>query len=531
MSDLERDLKEAMERLSRDASMPPDAGAHVVGRARRRRIVVPIVASAVVVVLGGGIVAGANSLWDENSSPAPASSPSEDDSDNPGPYRLGDDPSTARVEIATGERNEQVWTLYANGGDGNLCIGNDWGGGGGKGCGPRPNEHDINMGGSIGDGPEWLIDGDVSYEVAAVEVRLEGQAPFRVPVFPDPTGFGVDFFLFFVPENPEGEVVALAEDGSVLESASLTEMTQRHNELADIDEPEISDADACIAEKATIVGTPGDDVLDGTPGHDVIKGLEGHDVITGLGGGDVVCGGGGDDEIDTGDGDDEIWGGPGADSMDAGPGFDTAAYWEAAGGVTVDLAAGTATGEGNDSLSGFEALGGSRHDDLLRGTDAGDQIEANDGNDQVFGLGGDDILYPGAGDDEIEGGEGMDFFGFLTIENPVTVNLGSGTSEGDGNDILKSIEVVHGSEFDDVLIGSDADESISGLEGNDTIDGGGGDDELWGEYPRLTADQYRRDYPFIEFKDDDIDGGPGDDRIGGGPGDNECTNGEMVEDC
>ena len=35
----------------------------------------------------------------------------------------------------------------------------------------------------------------------------------------------------------------------------------------------------CFGEPATIIGTPGDDVLSGTSGDDVIVGLEGTDVI------------------------------------------------------------------------------------------------------------------------------------------------------------------------------------------------------------------------------------------------------------
>ncbi|MGZ5214522.1 MAG: hypothetical protein ACXWEN_12345, partial [Actinomycetota bacterium] len=40
----------------------------------------------------------------------------------------------------------------------------------------------------------------------------------------------------------------------------------------------------CQGQVATIVGTPGDDVITGTPGNDVIVGLGGNDVINGMGG-------------------------------------------------------------------------------------------------------------------------------------------------------------------------------------------------------------------------------------------------------
>ena len=534
MTDFERELESAMEGLATDARMSPDAKDRVLTRSRRRRVLLPLAATVTVLVLGGGVVAGANAVWDDDPPAVPASSPSGESFDNPGPYELGDDPSTSRIEVATGERDGWAWVLWAKSeGEGVLCTGTEFSGAG-SGCGPRPNEHDINLGLSGGGEPEWLVDADLSYRVAAVEVRLEGKEPFRVPIFPDPDDFGVNFTLFFVPNGARGEVDALAEDGSVLETASLTELT---DSMIDMEEDALEEEQVppngpnrCMDEKATIIGTQGDDTLEGTAGADVILALEGDDVITGLGERDVVCAGPGNDEIDTGDGDDEIWGGPGSDVMVAGSGFDTLAYWFAEGGVSVDLVAGSATGEGDDSLTGFEHLGGSKHDDILRGTDGDDQIQGLDGDDQVLGLGGDDIIYADAGNDEVDGGSGRDFVGFMFPEGPVTVNLAEGTSSGDGDDIISGIEIVHGSEFDDHLIGSDADESISGREGNDTIEGGGGNDELWGEFPRYTDADYRLG-GFIEFTDDVIDGGPGEDSITGGPGDNTCTNGEQVEDC
>ncbi len=69
----------------------------------------------------------------------------------------------------------------------------------------------------------------------------------------------------------------------------------------------------CGGERATIVGTPYDDILTGTAGDDVIIGRGGDDFIFGLGGDDRICGG---------DGDDVIFGGPGRDLLDGGSGID-----------------------------------------------------------------------------------------------------------------------------------------------------------------------------------------------------------------
>lgn len=62
----------------------------------------------------------------------------------------------------------------------------------------------------------------------------------------------------------------------------------------------------CGGKVATIVGTPGPDVLRGTPGPDVIVGRGGNDVIRGRRGRDVICGGPGRDRL---------MGGPGRDRL------------------------------------------------------------------------------------------------------------------------------------------------------------------------------------------------------------------------
>jgi poly-gamma-glutamate synthesis protein (capsule biosynthesis protein) len=66
---------------------------------------------------------------------------------------------------------------------------------------------------------------------------------------------------------------------------------------------------SCGGVPATMVGTPGDDVLIGTDGPDVIAGRGGRDVIWGRGGDDVLCGGPGIDLV---------LGGPGEDRIDPG---------------------------------------------------------------------------------------------------------------------------------------------------------------------------------------------------------------------
>src|SRR5437016_5809360 len=96
----------------------------------------------------------------------------------------------------------------------------------------------------------------------------------------------------------------------------------------------------CDGHLPTISGTSGNDVIVGTPHRDVIAAYGGDDLIDGAGGNDIICGG---------------------------QGTDTATYASAPAGVTVDLAAGTATGNGSDRLTGIENVVGSPYSDTLTG--------------------------------------------------------------------------------------------------------------------------------------------------------------------
>lgn len=79
---------------------------------------------------------------------------------------------------------------------------------------------------------------------------------------------------------------------------------------------------ACMGRIATILGTPGDDVLVGTRRGDVIAGLGGNDTIFGNAGRDIICGGDGDDLLYGGSTNDVMDGGPGNDFIDGGSGKD-----------------------------------------------------------------------------------------------------------------------------------------------------------------------------------------------------------------
>ncbi len=154
------------------------------------------------------------------------------------------------------------------------------------------------------------------------------------------------------------------------------------------------------------------------------------DSVEGGAGNDTLIGGYGDDTLLGGADDDLIDGGTGADVIDGGTGEDTVDYSNSDAGVTVDLAAGTASGghaEG-DTITNVEAVTGSAFDDSLTG---------DGGPNTLVGGAGEDTLTGGGGADSLDGGSGFD-----------------------------------------VINGGDGDDTIVGDVGGDTIDGGAGDDSI-----------------------------------------------------
>src|SRR6185369_1883538 len=167
----------------------------------------------------------------------------------------------------------------------------------------------------------------------------------------------------------------------------------------------------------------------------------------------------------------------GNDIIDGRGGIDLVRYDGALASVTVDLAAGTASGDasvGSDTLINIEGVRGSKFDDTLTGGNASNGTDATDSSTLEIFLGG-------AGNDSIDGGQGFDRVDYTTSTVGVNVDLGAGTaSDGlGGTDTLLNIEGVRGSNFDDILTGSAAAfESFEGRQGNDQIDGLDGIDRV-----------------------------------------------------
>lgn len=132
----------------------------------------------------------------------------------------------------------------------------------------------------------------------------------------------------------------------------------------------------------------------GTPGRDIIVALEGADRIFGFGGDDVICAGPGDDVVDGGEGNDWIGGFGGNDMLTGGPGRDTVL-----GHQGDDLIYG---GDDEDFVDG-----GAGHDQVAGGA-GNDVVFGGSGNDSLFGNDGDDFVVAGAGNDTIVCGSGFD---------------------------------------------------------------------------------------------------------------------------
>lgn len=183
----------------------------------------------------------------------------------------------------------------------------------------------------------------------------------------------------------------------------------------------------------SISGNNGDNLLTGGAGADVLDGGAGTDTAsyagssagvtfnlaagTGVGGdaqgdtlsnienvigsanADVLTGDGNANDLDGGAGNDTLIGGAGGDTIDGGAGSDTVSYAGSSAGVTIDLAAATASGgdAASDTLTNIENITGSANVDTLTGDSNANVLNGGAGNDTIS---------LGAGDDTVEFGVG-----------------------------------------------------------------------------------------------------------------------------
>lgn len=266
----------------------------------------------------------------------------------------------------------------------------------------------------------------------------------------------------------------------------------------------------------------------------VIQGTASNDTLTGDSANNIIFGNAGNDTLA---------GAAGADTLDGGADADTASYAAAAAGVTVSLALGTASDDGDgsaDTLTALENVTGSAYADTITGDGAANVLSGAAGADTLDGGDGNDTLIGGAGNDTLTGGNGTDTADYSGASGGVTLTLhaGSASADGDGGtDTLSGIENVTGSAYADSITGSDGDnviitgnggDTVAARSGNDTIIGGAGIDILYGSNGDDTiwgggaADDIRgendNDTLYGEAGDDALRGGNGNDILDGGDG-------------
>lgn len=187
-------------------------------------------------------------------------------------------------------------------------------------------------------------------------------------------------------------------------------------------------------------------------------------------------------------GDDLVTGSDGPDMVD---------YWLSqyvlSGPVSVDLAAGTATGwGGTDRLVSIEGVQGTINNDtllgdagsnLIAGSGGNDWIEGRGGADYLFGDDGDDWIVPGAGGRLVDGGGGIDTVSYgdqayasITISLVVPA-LNTGPAAGSA---FRNVEHFILGSGNDYFYGSSGDDTVDGGGGSDMVFAGGGADTIDG---------------------------------------------------
>ena len=243
-----------------------------------------------------------------------------------------------------------------------------------------------------------------------------------------------------------------------------------------------------------LLGEGGSDTLEGGSGDDILIGGylflapeyrsddDGNDTLSGGEGEDILFGEEGNDTLNGGDGDDLLSGGSGGDTLIGGAGSDTVSYAGSDKPVAVLLSYGHLVQQGHaqgDTLSGIENLMGSEHNDLLLGDGNANRLTGGDGDDALNGYGGDDELEGGGGADDMEGGSGgSDTVSYAASDAGVTVDLQTQSASGGHaqGDRISGFENVTGSDHADTLIGSDGANRLKSGYGDDTLTGGAGED-------------------------------------------------------
>jgi Pentapeptide repeats (8 copies)/RTX calcium-binding nonapeptide repeat (4 copies)/G8 domain len=136
----------------------------------------------------------------------------------------------------------------------------------------------------------------------------------------------------------------------------------------------------------------------------------------------------------------------------------------------------------------------------------------------IIGTDGDDVIEGTNGPDIIVAGDGDDEIYGKSGDDTIEGGGGNDTIEGNRGD-----DSLFGGEGDDRILGGQSDDDISGGPGNDFIRGGRGDDDIFGG---SGNDELRGGNG-----NDEINGGPGDDILIGGKGKDTCADPDTGENC
>ena len=214
---------------------------------------------------------------------------------------------------------------------------------------------------------------------------------------------------------------------------------------------------------------------DGDGGTDTLSGIED---LSGSNFDDVLKGDANDNSLSGNGGADTLIGGAGLDVLDGGSGTDVADYSAVTGSVVLDLAAGSASQDGDGSSDTVLRI-----EDVI-GSDQDDSLFGNAGANTLTGGEGDDVLRGAGGNDTLDGGDGSsDVADYSQAAGQVVVDLGLNSASNDGDssfDTLSGIENVVGSANNDQLTGDVGSNILEGGAGADILVGGGGNDTLDG---------------------------------------------------
>ena len=301
---------------------------------------------------------------------------------------------------------------------------------------------------------------------------------------------------------------------------------------------------------------------------------------TGNGNANIILGNGSNNTLSGLAGNDTLDGGFGFDTFDGGDGIDAVDYRFWNFGLTVNLATGVASFEGNvptESLTNIENILAGAGNDSITGSTAANSLDGGVGNDTMDGGGGNDTLVGGAGNDlliasagvdNLSGGDGDDGFqlnGATNIAGWVvdggagadvvdliegTLQLGTslpflaveqldvwqttfvGTAGGDSYDFrpfatigfgVGQAVVLNAGDGDDVVYTSNSvvdgggAHAVDGQNGNDTLTGGTARDSLSGGA--------NDDVLFGGGGNDVLIGGDGNDALNGAGSSNDSLNG------